>query len=188
MEIKYDLKINKKIYSNLSFNQISKWILQNKVNENCSVYRSGFSGYYKIDQVEEFKEVLEKYKVNLRGLTNILIVEDDKLNRETLKEILSERNFKVVDTASAYEALVKVKEYDFHLAFIDIKMPGMNGVELLQMFKRLKLDFKIIIMTGFTLPDLEKEALGLGVEFILRKPFSINKVYEAVEHLLARRH
>ncbi|MHC9543108.1 MAG: response regulator [Vulcanimicrobiota bacterium] len=181
MEIRYELKINKKIYTNLSFGRISQWILQGKVDRTCSVYRSGLSGYRNIDRIPDFEEMLQKYESQLRSSINILIVEDDTLSRETLKEILSERDYNVVDTSSAYEALNRVKEYDFQLAFIDIKMPGMNGVQLLKLLRNLDISLKVIIMTGFTLPDLEREALDLGVEFILRKPFSIDTIYQSVD-------
>ncbi|GEM_PF-2668301 len=184
MEIRYELKINKKIYTNLSFGRISQWILQGRVDRTCSVYRSGLSGYRNIDRIPDFEEVLQKHESQLRSSINILIVEDDTLSRETLKEILSERDYNVVDTSSAYEALNRVKEYDFQLAFIDIKMPGMNGVQLLRLLRDLDISLRVIIMTGFTLPDLEGEALDLGVEFILRKPFSIDTIYRSVDESL----
>ena len=102
---------------------------------------------------------------------SILIVDDERIIRESFFHWF-EKSGHMVDTASSGpKALEKLEKLPFELLFVDIKMPGMNGIELLGRVKEEYSDTIVIIMTAYGSIETAVTAMKLGASDYLLKPF-----------------
>jgi DNA-binding NtrC family response regulator len=115
---------------------------------------------------------------------SILIVEDDANIRETLETILQQKGYSTDTAKNGQEAIQKSKERFFNLALLDIKLPDMEGTELLTMMHRNLPRMMKIIITGY--PSLENavEALNLGADAYVIKPVKPEKLLILIEEKL----
>ncbi len=119
----------------------------------------------------------------------ILVVDDESIIRDSLKAWLDDETGFAVDTAgSGSEALEKLVQQPFQLMLLDIKMPGMDGVEVLQKAKEMLPDLQVVMMTAYATVETAVEAMKTGALDYLIKPFDtailipkILKIYEDVE-------
>jgi DNA-binding NtrC family response regulator len=117
----------------------------------------------------------------------ILVVDDEESMRMTLGANLELEGFDVVEAASAAEALQAVKNGPaFDLVLSDIRMPGMNGVEMFLELKELSPDVPVILMTAFSTEETVKQAVQSGVFAVLGKPFEIEHSIEAIQRAAKR--
>jgi DNA-binding NtrC family response regulator len=114
----------------------------------------------------------------------ILIVDDDTGILVTLEDLLSEENFEVHTTSDPVAAIQKVREHSFHVVLLDVKMPGKNGVELLQEIKGIKPSQCVIMMTAFAEEDLESKANEGGALQVIYKPLDIRQLIETLHFLI----
>jgi DNA-binding NtrC family response regulator len=108
----------------------------------------------------------------------ILVVDDEHNLRMTIAANLELEGFDVVEAENAEVALALIKKQKFDLVLSDVRMPGMNGVDLFRVVHELQPDLPVILMTAFALEGLVQEALQEGAFTLLPKPFDI-------EHLVA---
>jgi DNA-binding NtrC family response regulator len=105
--------------------------------------------------------------------TRVLLVDDEESLRITLAANLELEGYEVVEAGSGEEALELAESQAFDLVLSDIKMPGMNGVDLFRALKRKWPEVPCILMSAFALEDLVASALSEGVFTLLPKPFDI---------------
>lgn len=111
----------------------------------------------------------------------ILVVDDDEEFAEALTHVL-ELNGHTVETAvSGEEAVRKFRDDDFDITFLDVKLPGMNGLECFMQIRRVKPTARVIMMTGFSVPHLLDRAVENGAWAVLRKPLDIPKMLSMLE-------
>ncbi len=104
----------------------------------------------------------------------VLIVDDDKSIRDFLTNFLKLKGYAWVSSVSTgQEALDTIKKEDIKLVFLDIKLPGMDGIEALRKIKELKQDTDVIMITGFPEESTAKEALEMGAYDYIMKPFDL---------------
>jgi DNA-binding NtrC family response regulator len=108
----------------------------------------------------------------------VLVVDDESSMLVTLAANLELEGMEIVTAASGALALELVKAQRFDLVLSDIRMPGMNGVELFRHIRKLDPDLPVVLMTAFAMESLVHEALTEGAFTVLPKPFRI-------EHVLA---
>ena len=101
----------------------------------------------------------------------ILIVDDEESVRESLNLWFTEDGYRVECAENAKEALSKLESDSFDIILTDLKMPGMDGLELLQRIKTLNKDSIIIVMTAFATVDTAVRALKEGAFDYVTKPF-----------------
>jgi heterodisulfide reductase subunit A len=101
----------------------------------------------------------------------ILIVDDELVVRDSLKEWLEDEGFQVDMAESGAEALEKVTGEAYHLMLLDIKMPGMDGVEVLKRSKDIRPELPVVMMTAYATVETAVEAMKLGAMDYLMKPF-----------------
>lgn len=118
---------------------------------------------------------------------SIFVVDDDKDFAESLGDILEDAGYQVSIANSGEEAVEKFKQQDFDITFMDVKMPGMNGVESYIEFCKIKPEVKVFIMTGYAMQDLLQQAIDLGAAGILQKPLNIDDVLHTLEQILPDR-
>jgi len=114
----------------------------------------------------------------------ILLVDDDGLILRMLSEILKEEGLEADMAADGEEALEKIEGQSYALVICDVRMPGMDGFEVLQKIKDKYRKTKVILMTGYTDDYDISDALILGADDYLTKPFDDSKVILAVKNLL----
>jgi len=116
--------------------------------------------------------------------TNILVVDDLRSIRLTLGGILEDEGHNVVTVENGYEAIEVVKRTHFDTVFMDIKMPGINGVQTFREIKKIDPKAAVIMMTAYSVEDLVREALEEGAYAIVYKPFDIDRIIAIIEELL----
>ena len=103
----------------------------------------------------------------------VLVIDDDPGIRETMLDILSLEGYEV-DAVDCGERAVELSEkgrYDF--ALLDIRMPGMNGVQTLRELKRIDDEIRVIMITGYDESELATEAMEAGAEAVFHKPLDV---------------
>jgi len=119
--------------------------------------------------------------------TNILVVDDLRSMRLTLGGILEDEGYSVMTVEDGYRAIETVRKMHFDSIFIDIKMPGIDGVQSYREIKKIDPDAAVVMMTAYSVEELVKEALEEGAHAIIYKPFDINMVIAIIEELLTRK-
>ncbi|MEW6482639.1 MAG: response regulator [bacterium] len=117
-------------------------------------------------------------------MANILIVDDEKDLADLLKEIVETEGFKGDVAFDGNSALERLEETKFDLALLDIRLPGMNGVELFLKIKEKAPDCKVIMMTGFAVEDLIEQAMVSGAYGCIHKPFNPRRIIEMIRKTL----
>src|SRR5918911_180856 len=117
---------------------------------------------------------------------SILVVDDEKGQREILEMILSGEGYDVTPAASGEAALRLAKERRFDLALTDLKMTGMDGIELLQHLLAQDSSIIVILLTAHGTIDSAKEALRRGAYDYLQKPYDRDVLLETIRRALSR--
>ncbi|MEJ2097206.1 MAG: sigma-54 dependent transcriptional regulator [Deltaproteobacteria bacterium] len=117
----------------------------------------------------------------------IMIVDDEKIVRESLYHWFEKLGHFVEKAASAYEALEKLEKNPFDLLFVDIKMPGMDGIELLERIKADFPDTTVIIITAYGSIESAIEAMKKGASDYLLKPFKPDYLSLVMEKVLQQK-
>jgi len=107
------------------------------------------------------------------GPLRVLIVDDDEGIRETMDDILSLEGYEVDQAGSGMVAIEKCQQQAYDIILLDIRMPEMNGLETLREIKKLDPDVRVIMITGFDVGDLARQALEEGAEALFRKPLDV---------------
>ncbi len=103
----------------------------------------------------------------------ILVVDDEPSMRDSLSAWLTEDGYEVDDAGNGPEAVELVRQKDFAVCFIDLKMPGgMSGIDTLAQIKALRPETEIVIMTAYATVDTAVEAMKLGARDYIVKPFN----------------
>ncbi|MBN1822695.1 MAG: response regulator [Endomicrobiales bacterium] len=111
----------------------------------------------------------------------ILIVDDQQNIRESMADILSMEGYEVHSFENGFDALEKVKEISFDVAFLDIKMPGMNGIETFKEIKSISPETVVFIITGVTEQDVLKQVIDEGAHAVINKPFDMEGIIESIQ-------
>ncbi|MBI2336700.1 MAG: response regulator [Deltaproteobacteria bacterium] len=115
---------------------------------------------------------------------NILVVDDQIGMLETFTDILADRGFRVETAEDGFTAIDKVKKDSFDIIFMDIKMPGINGVQTFREIRKINEKTRVIMMTAYAVEDLIKEAIEEGAYTVIYKPFDMDKVIRTIERVL----
>jgi CheY-like chemotaxis protein len=119
----------------------------------------------------------------MTALRKILVVDDDPVVGKSFHRVLSQDKGYVVITAhNAAEALERMREQEYDLLVTDIKMPGMDGVELAERVRARQPWTPVVIVTGFGSADNEQRARAAGVSAFVHKPLSPEMIEEAAVH------
>lgn len=117
----------------------------------------------------------------MKEYVKILVADDEAMMRNLILKILETQGYQVTVVSSGNEALEKLKAENYDLLMTDVKMPGMTGFDLLKQVKVEWPGMAVIIMTGYGDAYSVKEALLLGADEYLSKPFKSQEVTLIVE-------
>ncbi|MFO7819690.1 MAG: response regulator [Halanaerobacter sp.] len=115
----------------------------------------------------------------------ILIVDDEKNIRLTLRKCLEE-DYKVVTAVNGEDALNQFEAEKFKVILLDLKLPGLDGFEVLEKIKEKDQTVKVIMITGYGSVETAVESMKLGAIDYLRKPFTPDEIKEIVKEVIAR--
>ncbi|MEK6236415.1 MAG: response regulator, partial [Planctomycetales bacterium] len=113
-------------------------------------------------------------------LSRVLLVEDDESQLHTLTDILEDEGFEVVGCSNAQDSLRQMEESAFGVAVVDLRLPDLNGTQLLEEFKVLEPEIRVIIHTAYGSFDSAKAAVNLGAYGYIEK---LSDPSELVRHI-----
>ena len=113
----------------------------------------------------------------------ILITEDDRAIRRAIRDILEMEGHQIDEAENGEEALKKFEDVSFDVLFCDIKMPKMDGLELMRALRELGHQPEIIVMSGHGNIEMAVKALRLGAYDFIEKPLNLNRILVAINHL-----
>jgi len=117
-----------------------------------------------------------------RSKTSVLIVDDSSIIRLFLEQLFLSEGCDVVTAETGEEAVENFKKRVFDAAFIDIRLPGMNGLETYREMLKINPKTKAIMMTAYA-DEIVEEAVKLGAACCLSKPFGIDEVLKEFNKL-----
>jgi DNA-binding NtrC family response regulator len=113
-------------------------------------------------------------ETNINKDDRIMIVDDDKTVRDFLQRYLVQKGFaQVYSLGSGEEAIARMQSEEIKLVFLDVKMPGMNGIDVLRQIKKINRDTGVIMITGYPEEEVTKEAIKEGAYDYIIKPFDL---------------
>ncbi len=117
----------------------------------------------------------------------VLVVDDEERFRTTLRKILSVNGMDVADAGSAAEAFAELEKKPYDVIVLDVKMPGMNGIEALGRIKKDNPNVEVIILTGHASVDAAVEIIRLGGYEYLLKPCPVDDLIGKIESAWERK-
>jgi len=117
----------------------------------------------------------------------VLLVDDEGEFLEALSQRMTSRGMEVTTTTSAREAIKKVEEGSFDAVILDLMMPEMDGLEVLQTLKQKKPEIQVILLTGHGSVAKGIEAMKLGAMDFLEKPAEIKELTEKIKKAQAKK-
>jgi len=119
-------------------------------------------------------------------ITRILVVDDDENIRKVLVAILEDEGYIAESVGTAKEAIDKSKKKHYNVALIDIRLPDMEGIELLTRIRDTTPKTRKIIITGYPTLQNAVDAVNKGADAYILKPFDVEKVLKAIKEQLAK--
>lgn len=120
-------------------------------------------------------------------MPNILIIDDERPIRSTLRDILEYEKIKVSEAEDGMKGLALIKDNDFDAILCDIKMPGMDGIEVLEQIQDTKPDIPVIMISGHGNIETAVESLKKGAYDYISKPPDLNRLLVTVRNALDRK-
>lgn len=117
----------------------------------------------------------------MKSTITILVVDDEAMIRNLLEKILTKEGYKIILAKDGQEALDIINTKKVDIVISDMKMPRMNGLDLLKTLKRDRPEIGVVIMTGYGDTYTVKDALLLGADEYITKPFKSYEMLMIVE-------
>ncbi len=117
---------------------------------------------------------------------NILVVDDDIDVQTFLEHFLRAEGYTVHSAGDGREALCKLKEKVHNMVFLDLKMPNLNGVEVLKYIKEYYPGIVVVVITGEKYCENDKKAREIGVFDIIHKPFKLDTVRQVIKDAIGK--
>ena len=121
---------------------------------------------------------------------NILFIEDDPMNRRVVKDMLDVAGATMAEAGLAEEGLARFEYEDFDVILVDLRMPGMDGMEAIRRIRARgdsKAELPVIVLTADTGADLREQCLASGADDVLFKPVAMDALFDSIGRVLAIR-
>ncbi len=119
-------------------------------------------------------------------MKKMLVIDDEDVIRELLGEVLQMLGYEAVLCGSPKEALelFSTRHQEFDMVFMDMMMPEMTGKQLYQEFSKIDKNKKVIILSGYSMEQENRELLEAGVAAFVQKPISIKELSRIIKEIL----
>ncbi|MFQ5804926.1 MAG: sigma-54-dependent transcriptional regulator [Phycisphaerae bacterium] len=117
----------------------------------------------------------------------VCVIDDQAMMRDSLTATLKSQDHSVYSFENAHDALTNIRQRSFDIVITDLRLPGMDGVELLREMRRLGLDAPVILMTAYASVPTAVEAMKLGAFDYIQKPFNSEEVALLIERAMRER-
>lgn len=114
----------------------------------------------------------------------ILVIDDEEIVRISCERTLVPDGYEIDTAASGKEGLERLEKGEYDLVLVDLKMPGMSGIEFLVNIKSRRPEQKVMIMTGYDTVEHIVEAISSGAAHYLEKPFTPDTLIERINEVL----
>lgn len=121
------------------------------------------------------------------GEIKLMLVDDEERFLQTTRKLIEKRGVDVMTATSGGEALEKLRTESVHVVILDVKMPGMDGIETLREIKRQFPLVEVIMLTGHGTVESAVEGLKTGATDYLTKPADVQELIEKAEEAFAKR-
>jgi CheY-like chemotaxis protein len=121
----------------------------------------------------------------MNAMRKVLVVDDDPVVSRSFDRVLGRKGYIVVSAENGLEALSKVAHEEYDAVFTDIKMPGMDGIEVAQQMRARRPWTPVVIITGYGSAEHEARAEAAGVRGFLRKPLSPDMIESSLDAAIA---
>ena len=131
------------------------------------------------------KELIDRWLENGAGHAprKVLVVDDEPAICELYKRALDRKKYTVDAANSGEEAIQAASQNNYDFIFLDLKMPGMNGVEAFKEIKKMAIRSLVVIVTAYPDSELLSDAMKLGPLTVILKPFDLNEIQRSIESL-----
>ena len=123
----------------------------------------------------------------MKNARHVLIVEDEQIIRNTLREFLTSEGFLVAEAASTAEALNLARQRDFAVAICDVRLPDGDGIQLLKRLKQMNAELFVLIITAYATVENAVEAFKAGAYDYLVKPVLFDDLHHKLQQLFRYR-
>ena len=123
-------------------------------------------------------------ELTMKKSPKILIIDDEAPIRASLKEILEYENYQVMEAEDGAEGLKLATKFAFDVVFCDIKMPKMDGLEVLDALVEKGIDGRVIMISGHGTVETAVQAIKVGAFDFIQKPLDLNRILLTVRHAL----
>lgn len=117
----------------------------------------------------------------------VLVVDDEERFRITLKKLLTANGLDTNAVGSGMEAIEELQQHSYDVILLDVKMPGMSGIEALAKLKKVDPEVEVIILTGHASVDVAVEIMKLGGYEYLLKPCPMDELLAKIESAYERK-
>jgi two-component system, NtrC family, response regulator HydG len=118
----------------------------------------------------------------------LLLVDDNEAYLDSTRDVMEDEGYEVLTATGGKEAVQLVASQQFDVVVMDIKMPGMNGVESFIEMKRFDPGVKVIMCTAYIVENMIRQALEQGALAVLNKPFEMGLLLKTIENVMEERH
>jgi DNA-binding NtrC family response regulator len=119
-------------------------------------------------------------------ISKVLIVDDDRDIVDIVRTSLEKEGLPTIGVYSGQEALEEISRSIIGMAFLDVRMPDMNGIETFKKLREINTRLPVVMMTAYDDPLLEKDAFTLGVYRYIYKPFKISQLVSIAKEVLGK--
>jgi excisionase family DNA binding protein len=138
---------------------------------------------FKVTQLDRWAE--EQQQARMRG--SIMVIDDDEHVRFLVRRALERDGFQVVTASNGKEAMDLMKRETPHVIFLDLKMPGIDGADLLKDIRKLYGAMPVVILTGYPDSEMVSQALQYSPLTLMAKPASEEQIVQTVKGILGER-
>lgn len=121
--------------------------------------------------------------MNSEKRIRVLVADDEKIIRDFFSRLLSLQGLEVVVAEDGYKTVELAKESSFDLFFLDVKMPGLDGLETYRKIRQINPQAVVVMMTGYAVEDILEHAQKEGAYASIRKPFDISEIKDIVDKI-----
>ena len=167
----------KKINAQAAVVMMTAYAVEDLIEEAIS--EGAYAVVYKPFDIEKIIDIIEQ----AREKSIILVVDDSFEEQQTLKDSLETKGHHVATASSGYEALELIKEGNFNVVLMDVKMPGIDGIQTFEEVHKIRPDVPVILMTGYSVEDALRDAVDKGAYACLQKPLDMEQIMSVLSKL-----